>query len=277
MSKHPDKLRFFLSESTEEARMREGYDVLSVQQGRFASYIERETPIPETNLSTFTNYIALPDGFLIIGISLDTMLNSLLVGSDRDFLPVAKRKYPTFGRGVSVYEGMQTALPKPGQIWIGMNNDPHDGAEISVVCSAMPVDRSIVSDSEALVNEIKQPVIREISSNVIETGFEVLAEMFTPIAPISDVLAFKRDEFLSDIRDPKKVCSAVIDGLMKKYGWQLVDKEVGRFLEEHRDQLINNIGVAAYNILVKAQENRENIMTVADAIKILRVANTAKK
>lgn len=277
MNEHPNKLRFFLSESTEEARMREGYDMLSVQQGRFASYIERETPIPETSLSTFTNYIALPDGFLIISISLDTMLNSLLVGYDREFLPVAKRKYPTFARGVSVYEGMQNALPESGQIWIGMNNDPYDGAEISVVCAAMPIDRSIVSDSEALVHEIKQPAIRECSSNVIETGFEVLAEMSAPIKPIADVLAFKRDEFLSDIRDPKKVCTAVIDGLMKKYGWSVVDKEAGRFLEEYRDQLVSNLGLATYEIIVKVQENREEIMTVADSIKMLRTAATMQK
>nr|WP_321397046.1 hypothetical protein [uncultured Desulfobacter sp.] len=269
MSEHPDRLRFFVSESTSEAQSREDYDLITVQQGRFASYIERESTIPGTGLSTFINHIALPDGFLIINLSFDTMFNSLLIGYDKDFLDVAKRKYPTFGRGVRVYEKMRKVPPKPGEIWVGIDYDPHDGAEISVVNASVPISRDIVSNSEAIYNELKTAYIREVSSSLVEAGFEILYETSVPIEPIKDVLALKRKEFASDIRDPQKICTTLISGLMKKYGWPFVEEETGRFLEEYQDEIIEKVGSSIYEILSETYSNRKTIFSMADKIKLL--------
>jgi hypothetical protein len=267
---HPDSFRFFVSESTPEALMNNGSDLLIVQSGRFASYIEREVPLPGTGLSVFLNYCGLPEGYVLVGVSFGTLLNSLIIGQDKDFLPVAKHKYPVFAKCFAVFESMKFSKPEMGQIWFGIDRDPNNGAEISVVSTAVPVSRSIVKDAEALMLRIRQDDIRALSQAVMDVAFQILDEISNPIDPISDVLSFKRNEFLTDVQDPRKVCSALLDALMKQYGWPLVDEEMARMLVEHKGEIVNRFGTYIYGMLVELQSNRKSITKVAKGLKQLR-------
>lgn len=217
MSRHPDKLKFFISASTEESLKNHGFDVITVQQGRFASYVEREIQIQSTNLSIFINYTAIPEGFLLIEVSLDTMFNSLIVGHNREFLPIARHKYKYFNENLTTFEQLRNSPPKPGDTWLGIDHDPNDGAEITIICAAHPIDRKITSDAEAIIKAIKGDAIRNASQHIIDVGLNILLETADPINPITDTLKFKKQEFLSDIRNPRKLVKVVTNSVLSSY------------------------------------------------------------
>jgi len=267
---HPDRFRFFISESTPEALRNNGSDLLSVHNGKFASYIEREVPLVGTGLSVFLNYCGIPDGYVLIGVSFDTLFNSLIIGQDKDFLPVAKHKYPGFAKCLGVFESMKFSQPEKGQIWLGIDQDPNNGAEITVVSMAVPVSKGIVKDAEALVSRICQDDIRSLSQAIMDMAFQILEEISNPIDPISDTFSFKRDELLTDIRDPRKLCNAILEALIKEYGWPLFDEETARMLVEHKGELVDRFGIFIYNMLVEVQRNRKPIMTAAKNLRSLR-------
>jgi len=271
MTNHPDHFMPFISKSTDEilTSTKDSCDLLSIQYGRFASYVERETPIPSTGFSIFTNYCFIPEGYVLIGVSLDTMFNSLILGRDKDFLPVAMNKYPTFAKSFQVFQNMRRSPPNIGQVWLGIDKDPHDGAEITTICAMKPVDRSKVRDAEFLLRRIKEEDLREIASRVIEVGFDVLIETKTPINPIKDTLDYKWIEFKQDIRDPKKVFDTALKVLIKKYGWDIFDNESGKFLIEHKDLLIGEIGQNAFNMILIVQQNREKIMNNVELVEYI--------
>lgn len=271
MTTHPNSFRSFLSTSTDEVLTStpDNCDLLSIQYGRFASYAERETPIPSTGISIFTNYCFLPEGYILIGVSLDTMFNSLIVGRDKDFLPIAMKKYPTFAKVFQAFKDMRFSPPNPGQVWLGIDKDPHDGAEITTICAMKPVGRSRLNDAEFLLSRITEEDIREIASRVIDVGFDVLIETSTPIKPIGDTLNYKWNELKQDIRDPNKVFDATLKALMKKYGWDIFDNEAGKFLIEHQNVLVEEVGPNAYKMLLILQQNREKIMNNVEIVKYL--------
>jgi len=222
MSNHPDKFRSFISESTQEALGHVGSDLLTVQRGRFAGYIEREIPIPQSGFSLFVNYSALPEGYLMIGVSLDTAFNGLIIGQDSDFLPVAMRKYPKFAKYLQASQKLRSGAPGDGFLWMGIDRDPHDGAEITVVSSVVSVPVSIVDDAEALFARIRKEDVRAITRRIIDTAFEILEETSDPINPLNDTLALKWEEFQRDIRDPKKIAKFLLKQGVKHCGLPLV-------------------------------------------------------
>ena len=225
MSNHPDKFRSFISESTPEALGHVGSDLLTVQRGRFAGYIEREIHIPQSGVSLFVNYSALPEGYLLIGVSLDTAYNGLIIGQDSDFLPVAMRKYPKFAKYLQASQKLRKGSPGDGFLWMGIDRDPHDGAEITVVSSVISVPKSMVSDPHALFARIRKEDVRAITRRVIETAFEILEETSDPINPLNDTLALKWEEFQRDVRDPKKVAKFLLKQGVKHYCLPFVQDE----------------------------------------------------
>lgn len=268
MKTNIEKLVFFLSESTEEALKNPNYDLINLQTGRFASYFTREIPMQGYNLSVYLNYTALPEGFLICAICFDTFFNSLLIGSDKDFLPVARRKYPTFNKGLSVFEKMKYSQPKNGEIWLGIDRDPNDGAEITIAAAIYPINANITKNADKLYDEIISNPVKDISTSLMDFGFEILNETSDPIDPIKDTLRHKKLEFFEDIQDPRKVTKAIAEVLWKQYGGDILHYTTNELFNHYSKEINNLLGDKLYTVLYNHLFNKKE-MGAGKAIELI--------
>lgn len=262
------KLKFFMSSSSAEAKKNPGFDPIILQHGRFASYFEREIVIPGLDISIYINHTAIPEGFLLIGISLETMFNDLLLGRDKEFLPVARHKYKSFDIAFSRFEDLQRSHPKPGIPWLGIDKDPNDGAEITIICAMQPIDPAITSNPEALLLEIKSPTIRTTSEVVINLGIDILQETSDPIDPIRDTLKFKQYELIEEIKDPKKVIRAISVELSKKWGGELLQMAEVDIFDKYADKIHEKLGDTIFNYI----DNHIHGRTTSSGIKPFELA-----
>jgi len=270
-----EKLKYIISPSSATASREPDKDPIRLCRGRFASYFERETPLPGIGHSIYTNYTAIPEGFLLIGVSLDTRFNSLLLGHDSEFLPIARHKYAHFHKALCRFEELQFSQPTPGVPWLGIDRDPCDGAEISIICAMQPISKSIIRNPDALCNEITNQILRKTTTDVIELGLDILAETSDPINPVKDTFKFKIHEFTEDIKDPKKVMAAITNALAKKFGGELLKMAESVVFDRYSDQILSIFGTTIHNYAnnyVHGRANTSSIKPIELAQKLYKIA-----